>query len=59
MVKTLKKETKIDHHAENVTKVESNLQTIEVLMEDTLFIDGIHGEYQQYHDPTWYLWYLW
>ena len=44
MVKTLKKETKTDHHAEIVTKVESILQTIEVLMEDPLFIDGIHGE---------------
>ena len=27
MVKTLKKETKIDHHAEIVTKVDSILQT--------------------------------
>ena len=41
MVKTLKKETKIDHHAEIVTKVESILQTIEVLMEDPLFIDEL------------------
>ena len=44
MVKTLKKETKIDHHAEIVTKVDSILQTIEGLMENPLFIDGIHGE---------------
>ena len=44
MVKTLKKESKIDHHAEIVTKVDSILQTIEGLMENPLFIDGIHGE---------------
>ena len=52
MVKTLKKETKIDHHAEIVTKVDSILQTIEGLMEDPLFIDGIHGEQELSLDQT-------
>ncbi len=44
MVKTLKKKSKTEQYATIVTKVDGILKTIEDLMEDSLFIDGIHGE---------------
>ena len=44
MVKTLKKTSKTDQYATIVTKIDGLLKTIEDLMEDPLFIDGIHGE---------------
>ena len=44
MVKTLKKKSLTDQHSLIVGKVDDILKTIEDLMEDPLFIDGIHGE---------------
>ena len=44
MVQTLKKTSKVDHHSTIVQKVDGILTTLEDLMEDPLFIDGIHGE---------------
>ena len=44
MVQTLKKTSKATHHSTIVDQVDGILKTIEDLMEDPLFIDGIHGE---------------
>ena len=44
MVQTLKKTSKATHHSAIVDQVDGILKTIEDLMEDPLFIDGIHGE---------------
>ena len=52
MVKTLKKKSKTEQYATIVTKVDGILKTIEDLMEDSLFIDGIHGEQELSLDQT-------
>ena len=45
MIKSMKQNTDmLKHHKGVVKRLDSILKDVEILMEDPLFIDGIHGE---------------
>ena len=53
MTKTMKSKTDIRKHYKNITsKIDSILINIQILAEDPLFIDGIHGEQELSLDQT-------
>jgi len=53
MTKTMKSKTDIRKHYKNITsKIDSILINIQILAEDPLFIDGIHGEQELNLDQT-------
>ena len=45
MIKTMQQsKNKVKHHQEVVKKLVSIINNVEILQEDPIFIDGIHGE---------------
>ena len=53
MIKSMKQNTDmLKHHKGVVKRLDSILKDVEILMEDPLFIDGIHGEQELSLDQT-------